>query len=92
MGSSAFEGVPIRYTVRAEQRAGLLEAVETLDPGRFEVVLYATGDLSNVTLLTQDREGLARALNDVAPEWSHAVVRVYAEQRDNYDGAGGGGA
>lgn len=76
--SSAFEHATILYTIRSEDRGGLLDAVDELKPDHYEVVVYPNGDLSTVTLLTQDRAGLVTALSDVAPEeWDQAIVRVY---------------
>lgn len=78
--SKVFGNLDISYTVRTEDREGLLDALEHLQPETFEVILHPTGDVNKCTIRTETISGAVHAVNDIAPEWSHAIVRVYEEK------------
>ena len=78
--SSVFRDHELLYTVRTEERDGLLAALEHIDPEAFEVILQPTGDVSKCTIRTETAEGAVAAVNDIAPQWSSAVVRVYTPE------------
>lgn len=75
--TAAFAGETLAYTVRAEEREGLLDAIEGLDPHTFEVILFPVGDAAKFTIRTETVPGAVQAINDMAPEFSSAIVRVY---------------
>jgi cation transport ATPase len=75
--SKAFEGQDMAFTARTETREGLAKALKTLQPEDFEVVLATTGDLRKTTIRTETVAGCMKAVDDIAPEWKHAIVRVF---------------
>lgn len=78
--SNAFAGHTILYTLKTEDRKGLLAALEEIDPETFEVILHPTEDLNRCKIRTESVEGAIAAINDIAPKWSLAVIRVYSPE------------
>lgn len=68
------------YTIKTESRKGLLAALDTVEHARYEVILHPTGDLNECTIRSETATGAATAVNDIAPQWSFAVVRVFAAE------------
>lgn len=74
-----FDDREIMYTVLAEERPGLVEALQTLEPVAYEVIVHPERDHEGLTLRSESIEGTISAVSDLGDEWDHCIIRVFGE-------------